>query len=127
MGDWWRFGEQKYGERAKAALESDYSFQTWMDAAWVAEKIETSRRREVLSWAHHREVAALPPAQQEKILSEAEENGWSRRDIRRAARRAKAGEAEKKRPIQAWNPFWNGGYFFFLGLRVTLFRGCFFL
>ena len=48
-----------------------------MNASWVAGQIETSRRREVLSWGHHAEVAALPPAQQEKLLNEAEENGWS--------------------------------------------------
>ncbi len=31
------------------------------DAAWLAEKFETSRRREDLTFKHHAEVAALPP------------------------------------------------------------------
>ena len=57
MGDWWRFGESHYGERAAQAIDSRYSFQTWMDAGWVAGAIETSRRREVLSWSHHRDRA----------------------------------------------------------------------
>lgn len=91
MGDWWNFGERKYGERAAQALNSAYSFQTWMDAGWVAGKIETSRRREVVAWSIHREVAALPPEQQEVILSSAEAEGWTRREARRAARRLKAG------------------------------------
>ena len=82
MGDWWRFGEQEYGERASQALDSEFSFQTWMNASWVAGQIETSRRREVLSWGHHAEVAALPPAQQKKLLDEAKANEWTRRERR---------------------------------------------
>ena len=35
-----------------------------MDAGWVAGQIETSRRREVLSWSHHREVAGLVQEEQ---------------------------------------------------------------
>ena len=48
----------------------------------MSENIETVRRRTVLSWSHHREVAALPPAQQDKLLDEAEEEGWTRRERR---------------------------------------------
>lgn len=36
------------------------AYQRCMDAAAVARRFETSRRREVLSFKHHREVAALP-------------------------------------------------------------------
>lgn len=69
LGDWWAFGQKKYGERAEAVKELDWEFQTCMDAGWVASKIETSRRREVLSWSHHREVAALDIDEQEQFLS----------------------------------------------------------
>ena len=68
MGDWWRYGEAEYGERAAQALDSRWAFQTWADTGWVAGKIETSRRREVLSWGHHREVAALDPSDQDVWL-----------------------------------------------------------
>ena len=74
LGDWWAFGEHRYGERAAQALESDYSFQTFMDAGWVSNKIETSRRREALSWSHHREVAALKPNEKDALLDYAEAN-----------------------------------------------------
>ncbi len=114
IGEWWRFGEQKYGERAKAALESEFKFQTWANAAWVAGKIETSRRREVLSWSHHAEVAGLPPKEQDRLLGEAEENDLSVRDIRRAARLAKLGQIRevplpkgKFRVIYADPPWWH--------------------
>jgi N6-adenosine-specific RNA methylase IME4 len=69
LGDWWAFGKQKYGERAEAVKELDWEFQTCRDAGWVANKIETSRRRDVLSWSHHKEVAALDAEEQEQFLT----------------------------------------------------------
>ena len=64
IGDWWAFGEKRYGAR-KAIVESPEwdgpSFQTCANAAAVCKAFETSRRREVLSFSHHAEVAALPP------------------------------------------------------------------
>jgi hypothetical protein len=60
IGDWWAFGEQRYGDR-KAITEADDwdgpAFQTCADAAMVCRAFETSRRREVLSFTHHAEVA----------------------------------------------------------------------
>ena len=40
----------------------------WLPFGWVAGQIETSRRREVLSWSHHSEVAALEPKEQDHLL-----------------------------------------------------------
>ena len=34
------------------------------EAGWVAGQIEVSRRLDTLSWSHHKEVAALGPAEQ---------------------------------------------------------------
>ena len=50
LGDWWAYGEHKYGERAKAAADgmAGYKFQTLMNAASICSKFITSRRREVL-------------------------------------------------------------------------------
>jgi hypothetical protein len=31
--------------------------------AWVARNVEILRRRKILSWSHHREVAALDPVE----------------------------------------------------------------
>jgi len=75
LGDWWAFGEHAYGERTKALDEGGplegLEFKTIANYAWVARAIETSRRREVLSFKHHVCVAALPPRQQEKWLARA--------------------------------------------------------
>lgn len=55
IGDWWRYGNAHYGERAAAALDSSrYAFQTFADAGWVSGAIETSRRREVPGPFHKR-------------------------------------------------------------------------
>src|ERR1051326_3082862 len=84
IGDWWAFGDHKYGERASQFADpdkSEYSFQTLADAGWVSRQIETSRRREVLSWSHHKEVAALEPEEQERFLNAAAEHGLSQKDL----------------------------------------------
>jgi len=94
IGDWWAYGEARYGER-KQLLEdlrkAGYdvpAFQTAMDAAWVAKQFKTSRRREV-SWSHHREVAKLDPEDADWLLDRAEEHGWSQKKLRDEVRELK--------------------------------------
>lgn len=71
IGDWWNAGED-YGERAQVVSAGDWkgpAFQTCMNAAVVCRAFkETYRRREVLSFEHHAEVAALPPATADALL-----------------------------------------------------------
>src|SRR5262249_55648987 len=60
IGDWWAFGEHRYGSR-KALVEADNwrgpAYQTCANAASVCRSFEPSRRREVLSFTHHAKVA----------------------------------------------------------------------
>jgi N6-adenosine-specific RNA methylase IME4 len=87
VGDWVRYGARSYGETYRTALEAtDYTKQTLADAKWVAEAIETSRRREILSWSHHREVAPLEPDAQDYWLDQAQEHEWSSRELRQQLR-----------------------------------------
>ena len=100
LGDWWVHGEHAYGERVAALREEafgDYTWQTLMNLGWVARRVKTSRRREVLSFTHHATVAALPAAEQEHWLDRAErgeqdENGerrpWSVSQLRMEIRAA---------------------------------------
>jgi hypothetical protein len=73
LGDWWAFGEHKYGDR-KAILESDDwtgpSFGTCANAASVCRAFETSRRRELLSFSHHQILASrrLKPELVDELL-----------------------------------------------------------
>jgi hypothetical protein len=76
IGDWWAYGETKYGQR-KAIVEAEGwqgpAFQTCMNAAGVAKRFTTSRRREVLSFTHHAAVAAMHPDDADSLLDWAQE------------------------------------------------------
>lgn len=90
IGDWLRYGERRYGEMYVQALDgTDYAYQTLMNAVWVAGRFdETSRRREILSFSHHAEVATkdLERAEADALLDAAEEHGWSQKELRKAVR-----------------------------------------
>jgi N6-adenosine-specific RNA methylase IME4 len=83
IGDWWAAGH-RYGERAKAAAEGIFGreFQALADMAFVSRKFETSRRREALTFTHHREVAALPASDADVLLNKAEAEMLSTRALR---------------------------------------------
>lgn len=84
IGDWWAAGTHRYGERAKAAAEGVFGreFKTLANAASVCRAFETSRRREVLDWSHHVEVAVLPPEEADALLDRAAKDGLSVRELR---------------------------------------------
>lgn len=63
-------------------IEAKYTRQALYDLAMVARKIEISRRREILSLTHHREVAALEPDEQDAWLNDAITHNWSTRELR---------------------------------------------
>lgn len=100
LGDWWAYGESNYGERAAAVIAANgLSFQTLANYGTVARSVETSRRREVLPWSAHVEVASVSPEIQDRILDVAVENSWSVREIRSAVREFKS--AGEPKPDQA--------------------------
>jgi len=101
IGDWWAYGIHSYGERAAAAIDpksGENRLQRFMNYAWVARSIDTSRRKEVLSWSSHEAVAALDPDIQDSILDRAIQNGWGSREIRAAAKEYKARIAGGNKP-----------------------------
>ena len=62
VGDWWTFGEHKWGER-KATVESEDwngpAYQSCVNAGNVCKKFESNRRRLHLAFGHHAEVASI--------------------------------------------------------------------
>jgi hypothetical protein len=87
LGDWWAFGEHRYGARRRITEDPDWdgpAYQTCANAAAVCRAFEISRRREALGFSHHEVVAALAPAEQDKLLDQAEREGWSRQQLRDA-------------------------------------------
>jgi hypothetical protein len=87
IGDWWAAGSHRYGARAEAAARGLFGleYQSLRDAAMVCRAFEPSRRRDNLSFTHHREVASLSPAKADALLDRAEREGWSTRDMRAEA------------------------------------------
>ena len=89
LGDWLAYGEHVYGERAAQAEALDgYDYATLSGARWVSGCIDVGRRRPTLSFAHHREVAALEPLEQERWLAAAAREGWSLQELRAVLRAA---------------------------------------
>ena len=85
IGDWWAFGEARYGARKALVTAPDWDgprFGTIANAARVARCFTTSRRHEVLTFQHHAEVAALPAEEADALLDKAEAEGWSTRALR---------------------------------------------
>ncbi len=102
-GDWWLYGEHRYGERASQAVSAGVSAKSLSNAAWVASRFECSRRREHLSFGHHCEVAALDEGDQNALLDAAEANGWPRAQLREALRTYK-----RELALQALAPIAEG-------------------
>lgn len=87
IGDWLCYGEHHYGEKYAQAVETTgYEIQTLNGAQWVANRIENVRRRISLPWAYHKEVAALEPEEQDRLLDQAEQGDWTRHRLREAVR-----------------------------------------
>ena len=75
IGDWWAYGEHRYGERAAIVQAPDWtgpSYQTCREAARVARQFRPAERQAGLTFKHHQEVAALPAEQAEAMLEQAQ-------------------------------------------------------
>lgn len=80
LGDWWHYGFHRYGERKAITIKQGscrYTFQSLMNLGWVAGRVRTSFRNELLSWTHHYAVAALEPAEQKRWLDRAAKSKMS--------------------------------------------------
>jgi hypothetical protein len=98
IGDWLNFGNAAYGEKySRAARVSGYDVQTLRNMAYVASRYEISRRREIVSWSHHAELAAMPPDLQDPWLDRIEADGLTVKDLRTELRRVrKVGEGHRR-------------------------------
>lgn len=83
IGDWHNFGERKFGEKYSQSIDG-HDKQNLMDISWVCRQIQISRRREKLSFSHHREVAPMNKDLQDFWLVKAEEERLNVHDLRRA-------------------------------------------
>jgi hypothetical protein len=88
LGDWLRYGNERFGERyARASRITGYDVQTLMNMVYVASRFDPSRRSKDLSFSHHAELAALEPADQDRWLARAARDRLSVRCLRDELRR----------------------------------------
>jgi hypothetical protein len=105
IGDWLRFGNEKFGERyVRAARITGLDVQTLMNMVYVASHIEPTRRRETLSFTHHAEVVSLAPAEQDRWLRRAEEERLSARCLREEIRRERRSRMGSSDPAACIGP-----------------------
>jgi N6-adenosine-specific RNA methylase IME4 len=112
VGDWINFGEHKYGDKYREALEqTGYDYGTLRHQAWVANitcvpedtNKDKIQRHENLDYTHHREVASLEPEIANKLLNEAEENDWSVKELRQKIYETKQKIGSPKLPVGKFN------------------------
>jgi hypothetical protein len=87
IGDWWHYGNNAYGERAKVWAEGafgDLKLETLRTYGWVAGAVDHRVRLDALSFEHHRAVATLEPEQQAKFLDDARDSSLSVKALRTA-------------------------------------------
>lgn len=93
IGDLINLNGNKYGCAYEDYTEQyGLSYAYLADIAYIARKWEFSRRRENLSFSHHKVVASLPDEVAEEFLDLAEEQGWSRSQLREEVEAWKASE-----------------------------------
>jgi len=89
LGDWWNFGDRKYGELAAQALNMEIPYNTFSKASYVANKVPLERRNPELSWTHHSEVASLDAGLQKEYLDKAIDEGLSVKALRSIIKKQK--------------------------------------
>jgi N6-adenosine-specific RNA methylase IME4 len=74
IGDWWNAYKPEWGARADFFKDrwQGPAHQTCVNASNVSKRFDFNRRRLNLTFAHHAEVAALPPAEADELLDWAE-------------------------------------------------------
>jgi len=83
LGDWLIYGEHTYGHKfAQAAVVTGKSEQTLMNVQRIASKIPPQRRRPVVKFSTHGEVAGLPPNDQRRLLKVAETERLTKMELR---------------------------------------------
>lgn len=93
MGDFILLVERRFPEEASQLVESlDIAPASKSQYARVAERVPMARRREELSWSHHRSIVALEPALQDEWLAKASESNWTRNELESQMR----GESEPR-------------------------------
>lgn len=89
LGDWLVYGKNHFPDRYEMAIRAaGLRYQTLRNYSWVARRFEFGRRRPMLSFQHHAEVASLPSDEQDYWLHEAQREKWTTKQLRTRIRNA---------------------------------------
>lgn len=86
IGDCLGYHKQEWGMYKDLAEITGFDESTIKDDKYTANKIESSRRRDNLSFSHHREVAPLEPEKQDYWLDKAEKENLTQKQLRNEIR-----------------------------------------
>lgn len=82
IGDWIAYGEARFGEESYQYIESlGISEASRSQHVLVATHIPVERRREELTWSHHRAVHHMEEDEQDRWLQLAVENDWPKYEL----------------------------------------------
>lgn len=102
IADWVRYGEMTYEEQSAQALSAregeaaqatGWTPETIKQYSRIAAQVPPTSRDPDLTFSHHREVADLPPADQQVWLKRAKDEDWSCTRLRGELRTALKPEA----------------------------------
>lgn len=93
IGDWIRYGTQKWGEKyVQAARITGYDIASLRNIAWVASQFDVSLRSDKLSWSHHALLAPLETDEKVYWLERATAERFSVVDLRTDLRARQSGK-----------------------------------
>ena len=122
IGDWARFGEKKgfMGKYTDSKVYDELEEITGLERKtlqnykYVADSVESSLRKEDLSYKHHEEVAKLTPEKQVEFLNKAVDEKLSVRELREEVRKKDIKESYPEMPTNKYrviyaDPPWKYG------------------
>lgn len=97
LGDWWAFGEHKYGDRAKQLADVGKlfhkEFYTLAHYGVAARAFKPNHRRAELTFSHHLELTSIESERQrDRWLIKAINNNWSVNQLRGAIKQKRAAD-----------------------------------
>ena len=98
LGDWVHRRDRRYGDLVAAATEIGVDYDYLRGCASVAQAFPAARRHPTLSFGHHQAARVLPEADRDRLLVQAELQGWSRARMRHEVTGAKP-EADTHRRL----------------------------
>lgn len=99
IGDWLNYGEKKWGETYMEAVKlTRFDIKTLRNDKWVAARVTPERRKNELSFEHHKEVAEFDADEQEALLNEALNKSLNRDAFRKFVNQRELREVTKEEP-----------------------------